>query len=327
MSRKMRSVGLTLALLSSFSAPGHSAPSSRVDDRGIREIVDTCLVAFEQHYVYPGVVSDIELYVRAKLDGGKYDEITDLLELTKRLRGDFRHVAEDRHIWIDILENIPVKNSDLSLAEIAEIKRKRNFGFARYELMPGNVGYLEIENFNDLAYGRETAAHAMGLLASSDAVILDLRNNHGGNGNMVHFIASYLFAERTQLNSLYFREADSLATAWTDPDLPGQKLFEQELYLLTSGNTASAAESFAYTLKHYGRATIVGEVTRGAAHWNETFRFPELDIFLEIPVARPINPVTGKGWQGKGVIPQVKTLSGDALDQAHLLALESLGLE
>jgi C-terminal processing protease CtpA/Prc len=57
----------------------------------------------------------------------------------------------------------------------------------------------------------------MGRLSECDAIIFDLRENHGGNENMVRFIASYFFEDKVQLNSLYFRFSDSLMTHWTDP--------------------------------------------------------------------------------------------------------------
>jgi len=100
------------------------------------------------------------------------------------------------------------------------------------------------------------------------------------------------------------------------------KMLDQDVYILTSQNTASAAESFSCTMKHYNRAIIVGESTRGAAHWVETYKFPHLGIFLEIPVARPINPVTQKGWEGEGIHPDVEVVAEQALEKAHELILK-----
>ncbi|MFC1514264.1 S41 family peptidase, partial [candidate division KSB1 bacterium] len=77
------------------------------------------------------------------------------------------------------------------------------------------------------------------------------------------------------------------------------------------------------SMKHYKRATIIGERTRGAAHWKETYKFPDQGIFLEIPVARPINPVTQKGWEGEGVKPDVEITENKALEKAHEIALKN----
>ena len=286
--------------------------------------IQICITAFKTHYVYPDLVLEMEKKVNIKFKSGEYDTIPNLYEFTKQIKKDFRSVSNDRHIWIDIIENLPVKNSDVSDEEKINELRKSNFGFTEFELLPGNVAYLRFDGFVDVKYGKDTAAEYMKKLSTSDAIIFDLRHNHGGNGNMVRFISSYFFEDKVQLNSLYFREADSLATAWTDPNIPETKLIRQKLYILTSNNTTSAAESFANLMKNYNRATIVGEHTRGAGHWVETYKFPELGIFLEIPVARPINPITQKGWEGTGIIPDIEISEDKAFDKAFTLAIKEM---
>jgi len=317
--------GILIALIFSLfiSCQSYSQHTTQLEHTEVQRIIDTCLSAFRIHYIYPEVADKMARYIQKRLADGEYNNLSALEELTGQIKTDLRQISNDRHIWVDIMENLPVTET-ASKEKIINEKKQNNFGFVKLEIFPGNIGYIRLDGFNDLQYARDTAIHAMGMLANSRAIILDLRENHGGHENMVHFIASYFFEEKTQLNSLYFREADSLVEGWTDPAVPGLKLIRQRLYLLTSQNTASGAESFAYTMQNYHRATIVGERTRGAAHWTESFQFPDLGIFLEIPVARPINPITQKGWEGDGVIPDIEVNSEAALDKAHKLALEQL---
>ncbi len=312
---------IVTVLLLIISYQSFSQQAAQLERAEVQRIIDTCLSAFRLHYIYPDAVGQMEKYIQKRVAEGDYDNLPDLEKLTERIKNDLRKISGDRHIWVDVMDNLPVTEA-ASEEAIIEEKKQNNFGFVKLEILPGNIGYLRLDGFTDLKYARETAIHAMGMLANCNAIILDLRDNHGGHENMVHFIASYFFEEKTQLNSLYFREADSLVEGWTDPGIPGQKLIHQALILLTSQNTASGAESFAYTMKNYRRATIVGERTRGAAHWKECFQYPDLDIFLEIPVARPINPVTQKGWEGDGVAPDIEINSENALDKAYKLALE-----
>lgn len=97
------------------------------------------------------------------------------------------------------------------------------------------------------------------------------------------------------------------------------RLSDARALILTSKKTASGCESFAYNLKHLGRATIVGEQTSGAAHSVRTF-----DLAAKyrafIPKARPVNPVTGTNWEARGVQPDVETTAADALHEALRLA-------
>ncbi|MBN1340263.1 MAG: S41 family peptidase [Bacteroidales bacterium] len=285
-------------------------------------IIDTCISTFEIYYIYPGKVAEIKEYVNHRYGRGDYQGIKDINELAHQLRRDFRLVTNDSHIWIDVIENLPVSDSDVSDKEQTEELSENNFGFSEFEVLTGNIAYLKIDAFVDLKFGKDTAYAIMNRLQDCDAIIFDLRDNHGGNENMVRYLASFFFEGKVQLNSLYFRFADSLVTGWTDPGICEKKIIRQRLFILTSESTSSAAESFTYVMKNFNRATIVGQNTKGAAHWKETFVLREHGIFLEIPVAYPLNPVTGRDWEGSGIAPDISVSANQALEKAIILAKE-----
>src|SRR5258708_29918993 len=87
-------------------------------------------------------------------------------------------------------------------------QRRSNFGFERVERMPGNIGYLKINGFSDAAAGGDRVAGAMAFLADTDAMIIDLTDNHGGSPGMVQLVASYFFSgeEPGHLNDLAWRQ-------------------------------------------------------------------------------------------------------------------------
>jgi C-terminal processing protease CtpA/Prc len=68
----------------------------------------------------------------------------------------------------------------------------RCYGFERIERLSGNVGYLKFSGFADQEGGGAVAAGAMAFLANTDALIIDLRDNHGGGLDMFALLASYL---------------------------------------------------------------------------------------------------------------------------------------
>lgn len=192
------------------------------------------------------------------------------------------------------------------------------------EWLPGAIGYIKVDKFEDTSYARETAESALSYMANCQALIMDLREHHGGHDNMQQLVASYFFSEPTQLSSLYWTYLDSMQEAWTHTDIKGKPLYNKELYLLTSNETASGAEAFAYNMKHLGRAIIIGEKTAGAAHWSDWYEFPQLGIVVHIPVARPIHPATKTSWEGAGVIPNVLVSAENAFDKAYLEAVLNL---
>jgi C-terminal processing protease CtpA/Prc len=109
---------------------------------------------------------------------------------------------------------------------------------------------------------------------------------------------------------------------WTLADVPGEKLPDVPLFVLTSSRTFSGAEEFTYNLKTRERALIIGETTGGGANPGGTF--PINDRFsIFIPTGRAINPVTGINWEGTGVTPDVTVSSNTALDVALEYAQEA----
>jgi C-terminal processing protease CtpA/Prc len=195
---------------------------------------------------------------------------------------------------------------------------RNNCAFEKVEILPGNVGYLKFDGFADPGVCGPTATAAMNFLQHVDALIVDMRENGGGDPAMVAYVTSYLFDEPTHLNDLYNRAANTTHQWWTLPHVPGGRLAKQPVYVLTSRRTFSGAEEFSYNLKSLGRATIVGETTGGGAHpvrgeWlNEQFT-------IGVPFARAINPITQTNWEGTGVEPDVAVPAVEALDKAREL--------
>ena len=192
---------------------------------------------------------------------------------------------------------------------------RRNCGFEKAELLERNIGYLKFDFFGDPSVCGATATAAMGFLANAAALIIDLRENHGGDPAMVAYVASYLFDTRTHLNDLFRRSTNKTTEYWTKPELPGKKLGKTPVYVLTSSGTFSGGEEFVYDLKNLKRATIVGETTGGGAHPTGPHRVDD-HFLIAVPGGRPINPVTKTDWEGTGVVPDVKVAADKALETA-----------
>jgi C-terminal processing protease CtpA/Prc len=161
----------------------------------------------------------------------------------------------------------------------------------------------------------------MTFLANTDALIFDLRQNGGGDPEMVALISSYLFGDKpVHLNSLYWRKGDRTEDFYTKPNLVNKKFGDKDVYVLTSNYTFSGAEEFSYNLKNLKRATIVGETTGGGANPGGMFRLSE-HFGAFIPTGRAVSPITKTNWEGTGVEPDVKAPKEQALKIAYLMAL------
>ena len=163
----------------------------------------------------------------------------------------------------------------------------------------------------------------MGFLANVDALIIDLRQNGGGSPSMIQLLSSYFFEEPTHLNSFERRGQEQIDQFWTLPHVPGKKLLDVPLFVLTSPSTFSAAEEFTYNMKNLGRATIIGQTTGGGAHPGGTHAVGGL-ISVFVPDGRAINPITGTNWEGTGIAPHVPVQGTGALDEARRLARKAI---
>ena len=169
---------------------------------------------------------------------------------------------------------------------------------------------------------RQTAYHAMHFVKDTDALIIDLRKNGGGDPQMVQYLTSYLFADNTHLNSFYTRATNEITEFWTMDDVPSF-FATTPVFILIGVATFSGAEEFAYNLQARKRAVIVGQPSRGGAN---PFAYFELEggFRAGIPVAMAVNPVTHTNWEGVGVAPDITVPEEQALNRARMLALAGL---
>jgi len=163
----------------------------------------------------------------------------------------------------------------------------------------------------------------MHFMAKADAIIIDLRSNQGGDPTMVQLISSYFFDERTHLNSFQMRDTSEIDQKWTLPHVPGPKLTDTPLFILTGWYTYSAAEEFAYNMQALERATLIGSTTGGAAHPTHNYRIND-NFAVSIPFGRAVNPVTGTNWEGVGVEPDIDIGDAGYLNGRTLAHLEAL---
>ncbi len=335
-----RRVPLTLAaavLLLALSCSAQNADvqskTSEISANAIAEVVKRVGDLVALNYVFPDKGKDMQKFITGRLESGRYAEIDTARELARALTEDLRSVTRDRHLRVDYnpeavrrmraRQGQSAEERKKEQLRAAEAERRSNYGFRTLEILEGNVGYLDLRGFSGSREAGDTAAAAMNFLANADAVIIDLRQNGGGSPYTIQFISTYFLKERTHLNSFQWRGQDEIQEFWTFDSVPGKRLYDTDLFILTSQRTFSAAEEFTYNLKNLKRATIVGETTGGGAHPGGA-RIVNDDFTVWIPRGRAINPITKTNWEGTGIEPHIKVPEEKALEKAHASALERL---
>ncbi|MGV7210092.1 S41 family peptidase [Oxalobacteraceae bacterium A2-2] len=265
---------------------------------------------------------------------GDYDQAVTDAEFAGLLMAHIQAAHPDKHLSIRYIPNAPPDRPRPSASQpmppemrqrMTEMGQYLNFSFDKVERLPGNIMYLKLDGFFEAEAGKAAATAAMNLAAHGNAMIIDLRENHGGDPRMVAHVASYLLGDKkVHLSDIYFRADNETNSFWSDPAVPGARFgADKPVYVLTSGETFSAAEDFSYNLQAIKRITVVGETTGGGAHPIQPFRVGQ-NLVAIIPVGRSINPVTKGDWEGSGVKPDVAIAADKALTKANALALRQV---
>jgi hypothetical protein len=301
-----------------------------VDAAARTRILDGIAAKLTEYYVYPEVAAKMVQALRAHQKKGEYDAITDGDVLADRLSTMLRGVSHDKHLRVvctpDVLPKEDPKEDGPIPPDVRARMEHDNCGFEKAERLDSNVGYLKFNFFGPPAVCGPTATAAINFLANVDALIIDLRDNGGGHPEMVGYVASYLFKERTRLNDIYDRKENKTTEYWTQPDVPGKKIVGKPVFVLTSKRTFSGAEDFTYAVKNLKRATIIGETTGGGAHPTRGCRVDD-HFLIGVPSARSISTITKTDWEGTGVEPDVKVPADQALEAAKKMAAERLKSE
>ena len=191
-----------------------------------------------------------------------------------------------------------------------------NAGFKRIEILPGNIGVLELTMFLRPVEHRDALASAMKQLESADALIIDMRANGGGSPSTVALLISYLFDQPDlPLFDIIPREGeiDSYKTEPATISLPRNG--RRPIFVLTSSKSFSGGEGFAYLMQERKRAVVIGERTAGAA--NPGRPYPVNNLFqVTIPNGHISSAIKHSNWEGDGVTPDIAVPAAQALDVA-----------
>lgn len=292
-----------------------------------QRVIQAAVANLTKYYIDPDVAQKMAGALLAHEKSGDDDAAADGQVFADLLTRQMTSVSHDPHLMMSYSavrspENPPAPTSDDVARDRKEMKQ-HNCTIETAKILPHNIGYMKFSAFPDAAICGKTVTAAMTSLNHADAIIFDLRDNRGGYANMVEFLATYLFDHPTHLNDFYDRSENSTEPSWTLPPVPGNRLADKPVFVLTSPTTFSAAEGFAYDLKMLKRATLVGETTSGRGHLGMGHRIDD-HFTIHVPGIRVINPISMTNWEGSGVEPDVKVKAADALATAQKLAEKTL---
>lgn len=143
--------------------------------------------------------------------------------------------------------------------------RERRFALRTYQPGKGFVA-IELDAFTQ-ALAFELAGAAREKLEHARGIILDLRNNGGGDTSAMAEIASIFLPPATKLGQFLDRHGNIIVALETDAMFGGAldriSTAQIPLVILTSERTSSAAEIFAAALRQRAKVAVLGGQTCG----------------------------------------------------------------
>lgn len=167
-----------------------------------------------------------------------------------------------------------------------------------YEMLEDKIGYISLTEFDDVSTKQFT--DAMDDLKKQDmkALILDLRDNGGGNVDVSVDIADYILPEGLVM---YMEDKNGQREEFTSD---ASHHWDRPIVVLANGNSASASEILIGALKDYDRITLVGTQTFGKGIVQQILPLGD-GSGIKVTIAKYYSP-NGRCIHGEGFEPDVE---------------------
>jgi C-terminal peptidase prc len=189
-----------------------------------------------------------------KVDGWETTGVKDINDIIARLKG-----PPDTEVVVTVFRRGWTEAKDVKLQ-----RQRIVIPSVAAEMFPGDIGYVEL-----ITFGRATPQEMMDALqklkqAGMKGLVLDLRENTGGYLEVAQALVG-MFCGPNQLVVRTEGPTAQDTQSYMTPALPFYLSDKGKLPMavLVDGVSASASEILSGCLKHYGRATVVGEHTYG----------------------------------------------------------------
>ena len=150
----------------------------------------------------------------------------------------------------------------------------------KFESLCGNIGLLTIPSFQKGDFNPNRLLELADTIFASDGLIIDIRNNTGGNSGYGELVMKLLATDTIPQASWRTPKYEAAYASWNRPwetiEIPSDSIipihfqhpqipqYDKPIVLLVSGNTFSAAEDFTVLFKNANRGIVMGTPTAGS---------------------------------------------------------------
>lgn len=179
--------------------------------------------------------------------------------------------------------------------EFDVVRRKIEVPTVTSKMMDNNVGYISVSEFDEVTYDQYTQALDQLIADGMTGLVIDLRDNPGGNLDVVCKMVDEILDEGL---IVYTQDKNGKKQEYNSD---ANNKLKVPLAVLVNGNSASASEIFAGAVKDYKIGTLVGTKTFGKGIVQQILDLKDGSA-LKLTIASYFTP-KGTNIHGVGIEP------------------------
>jgi len=250
--------------------------------------------------------------ILVSVDGESLEKAADSSEVAAKVKG-----VEGSTVVLEIYRPSTKQTSKFSVVRKTILSQN-----VKYRMLDETTGYVMVRSFAE-GVPKDFIA-AMDDLQKKGAkhIVFDLRNNSGGNAQVMIEMLEYLLPANTLLASIKGREnGEPFEIKWTTQG--GMKVPDTMRYaILTNEYTASASEFFAGCLRDHDKATLIGKNTYGKGSGTKLYELPDGSA-VNITMFKYYLP-KGESIEGVGLAPDIEI---EPAEENKYMTIEKLTLD
>ena len=199
-----------------------------------------------------------------------------------------------------------VREGESDNIELTVERRQIEVPTISYEVLEDNIGYIYISEFDTVTESQFISALEDLNNQGIAGLVVDLRDNPGGNLDVVNSILDQILPEGL---IVYTEDKDGNREEYTSDE---EHQFNKPLAVLVNGNSASASEIFAGAIKDYGIGTLVGTKTFGKGIVQRLIELGD-GTAMKLTISKYYTP-NGENIHKIGIVPDVEVSTDNKLD-------------
>lgn len=248
-----------------------------------------------------GIITLVQIYddspaMEAGLEAGDIlykvedKEVTgeDLTEVVSHIKGE-----KGTEVQLTVL-----RGDDNKEVTVTAVRNTVQVQTVKHEMKNDGIGYLAVSEFDLVTYEQYKEALADLENQGMKGLVVDLRNNPGGNLETVCDILDLMLPE----GLIVYTEDKEGNRDEKKSDEENQ--FGLPMVVLMNGNSASASEIYAGAIQDYGTGKIVGTQSYGKGVVQQIFMLKD-GTSVKLTIAEYFTP-KGRNINGKGISPDVE---------------------